>query len=142
MGQPKKKPYFTVDQYLTSERESLDRHFYVDGEIYAMAGESGEHGDISANALASLVVQLKGKPCRARTKDTKVRSGTIPLSGHGTAGMFSYPDILVICGGVIPPQDYEFLMRAGVSAVYGPGTNIPLAAGEILKLIAKRRMAA
>ncbi|HXA71084.1 MAG TPA: methylmalonyl-CoA mutase [Stellaceae bacterium] len=51
-------------------------------------------------------------------------------------------DILVICGGVIPPQDYEFLMRAGVSAVYGPGTNIPLAAGEILKLIAKRRMAA
>ena len=51
-------------------------------------------------------------------------------------------DILVICGGVIPPQDYEFLMRAGVSAVYGPGTNIPLAAGEILNLIAKRRMAA
>jgi len=51
-------------------------------------------------------------------------------------------DILVICGGVIPPQDYEFLMRAGVSAVYGPGTNIPLAAGEILKLIAKRRLAA
>ncbi|HEV3178811.1 MAG TPA: methylmalonyl-CoA mutase [Stellaceae bacterium] len=51
-------------------------------------------------------------------------------------------DILVICGGVIPPQDYEFLMRAGVSAVYGPGTNIPIAAGEILKLIAKRRMAA
>jgi methylmalonyl-CoA mutase len=51
-------------------------------------------------------------------------------------------DILVICGGVIPPQDYEFLMRAGVSAVYGPGTNIPLAASEILKLIAKRRMAA
>jgi len=48
----------------------------------------------------------------------------------------------VICGGVIPPQDYEFLMRAGVSAVYGPGTNIPLAAGEILKLIAKRRLAA
>ncbi|MGH7125307.1 MAG: methylmalonyl-CoA mutase, partial [Stellaceae bacterium] len=51
-------------------------------------------------------------------------------------------DILVICGGVIPPQDYEFLMKAGVSAVYGPGTNIQLAAGEILKLIAKRRMAA
>ena len=51
-------------------------------------------------------------------------------------------DLRVICGGVIPPQDYEFLMKAGVSAVYGPGTNIPLAAGEILTLIAKRRMAA
>ena len=51
-------------------------------------------------------------------------------------------DILVVCGGVIPPQDYEFLMQAGVSAIYGPGTNIPLAASEILRLIAKRRLAA
>jgi methylmalonyl-CoA mutase len=44
-------------------------------------------------------------------------------------------DILVVCGGVIPPQDYDFLMSAGVSAVYGPGTNIPVAAAEILGLI-------
>jgi Uma2 family endonuclease len=80
------------------ERASAERHLYLDGETYAMAGESGEHGDISANTLASLVFQLKGKPCRARTKDTKVRSGMIPLSGQSAAGMFSYPDILVICG--------------------------------------------
>ena len=46
-------------------------------------------------------------------------------------------DVLVVCGGVIPPQDYEFLMQAGVSAVYGPGTNIPHAASEILQLISK-----
>ncbi|HUK08233.1 MAG TPA: methylmalonyl-CoA mutase [Stellaceae bacterium] len=51
-------------------------------------------------------------------------------------------DILVICGGVIPPQDYEELKRAGVAAIYGPGTNIPLAASEILRLIEKRRLAA
>lgn len=47
-------------------------------------------------------------------------------------------DILVICGGVIPPQDYDELMAAGVSAVYGPGTNIPIAAAEMLKLIRER----
>ncbi|MEQ8602282.1 MAG: methylmalonyl-CoA mutase [Marivibrio sp.] len=46
-------------------------------------------------------------------------------------------DVLVVCGGVIPPQDYEFLMQAGVAAVYGPGTNIPHAASEILQLISK-----
>ncbi|WP_421876184.1 methylmalonyl-CoA mutase [Pacificispira sp.] len=46
-------------------------------------------------------------------------------------------DILVICGGVIPPQDYDFLLKAGASAIYGPGTNIPAAAGEILQLIEK-----
>jgi methylmalonyl-CoA mutase len=51
-------------------------------------------------------------------------------------------DILVVCGGVIPPQDYEFLMQAGASAIYGPGTNIPHAASEILGLIAHRRLAA
>ncbi len=51
-------------------------------------------------------------------------------------------DILVICGGVIPPQDYEFLTGAGVAAIYGPGSNIPLAAAEILGLIRRRRKAA
>ena len=47
-------------------------------------------------------------------------------------------NILVVVGGVIPPQDYAFLQEAGVAAVYGPGTNIPLAASEVLKLIAAR----
>ena len=51
-------------------------------------------------------------------------------------------DILVVVGGVIPPKDYDFLKRAGVSAIYGPGTNIPAAAAEILSLIQKRRLAA
>jgi len=44
-------------------------------------------------------------------------------------------DILVITGGVIPPQDYDFLRQAGVAAIFGPGTNIPAAAAEILGLI-------
>ncbi len=51
-------------------------------------------------------------------------------------------DIVVICGGVIPPQDYDFLRQAGVHAIYGPGTNIPHAASEILGLIRRHREAA
>jgi methylmalonyl-CoA mutase len=51
-------------------------------------------------------------------------------------------DILIVCGGVIPPQDYEFLLSHGVSAIYGPGSNIPDAAHEILGLIEQRRAAA
>ncbi|MEL7105607.1 MAG: methylmalonyl-CoA mutase [Pseudomonadota bacterium] len=50
-------------------------------------------------------------------------------------------DIIVICGGVIPQQDYAFLMQAGVAAIFGPGTNIPAAASDILKLIAQARTA-
>jgi methylmalonyl-CoA mutase len=48
-------------------------------------------------------------------------------------------DILVICGGVIPQQDYDFLKKAGVKAIFGPGTNIPEAARDILKLIRATR---
>ncbi|MCB1804514.1 MAG: methylmalonyl-CoA mutase, partial [Candidatus Competibacteraceae bacterium] len=50
-------------------------------------------------------------------------------------------DILVVCGGVIPPQDYQPLQQAGVAAIYGPGTNIPLAAAEVMKLIRARQTA-
>ena len=48
-------------------------------------------------------------------------------------------DILVICGGVIPQQDYKFLTDAGVKAIFGPGTNIPKAAADILTLIRATR---
>jgi methylmalonyl-CoA mutase C-terminal domain/methylmalonyl-CoA mutase N-terminal domain len=50
-------------------------------------------------------------------------------------------DIMVVTGGVIPQQDYDFLYQAGVAAVYGPGTNIPKAAAEILDLLRKRKAA-
>ncbi|PYC48877.1 methylmalonyl-CoA mutase [Litorivita pollutaquae] len=48
-------------------------------------------------------------------------------------------DILVICGGVIPQQDYDFLKKVGVKAIFGPGTNIPEAAQDILRLIRAAR---
>ncbi len=48
-------------------------------------------------------------------------------------------DIIVICGGVIPPQDYDALYAAGVSAIYGPGTNIVEAAREVLDKIRDKR---
>merc|ERR1712071_590823 len=44
-------------------------------------------------------------------------------------------DIIVICGGVIPPQDYDFLYEHGCCAVYGPGTRIPVAASELIDKI-------
>ena len=51
-------------------------------------------------------------------------------------------DILVVCGGVIPARDYDFLYKAGVSAIFGPGTNIPEAAADILLLLKKAGKAA
>ena len=55
------------------------------------------------------------------------------------------PDVLIICGGVIPPQDYDFLYKAGVGAIFGPGTKLPIAALEVVNLISghveKQRLA-
>ena len=51
-------------------------------------------------------------------------------------------DVLVVCGGVIPAKDYDFLRQAGVSGIYGPGTNIPSAAAEILGLLRSHRISA
>ena len=94
----KSKPYYTIEQYLNWEREGDEPSEFVDGEIYAMAGESAAHADISMNLAGSLQQQLKGSECRARTKDTKVRSGA--LKEHLGRGMVSYPDMVVICGEV------------------------------------------
>ncbi|MEM8655676.1 MAG: methylmalonyl-CoA mutase [Pseudomonadota bacterium] len=51
-------------------------------------------------------------------------------------------DIIVICGGVIPQQDYQFLYDAGVKAIFGPGTNIPDAAQHILNILREGEKAA
>jgi methylmalonyl-CoA mutase len=48
-------------------------------------------------------------------------------------------DVVVVVGGVIPPQDYDELHTAGVAAIFGPGTNIPEAAGEVLALLSEHR---
>ena len=44
-------------------------------------------------------------------------------------------DIMVIAGGVIPPQDYDFLYKAGVAAIFGPGTSVAKAAVEMMKIL-------
>jgi Uma2 family endonuclease len=94
---PDKTPYrFTVEEYLTFERASDERHEYLDGAIYAMAGESLAHGDICSNLTGLLFAQLRGTPCRVLSKDTKVRAG--PGEGRTRKGLWAYPDLLVVCG--------------------------------------------
>lgn len=98
MAVPQHQLIFNEGQYLKFERKAEIRHEYVDGHIYAMAGESDEHGDITVNLTMSLGTQLKGTNCRTRTKDTKVRSGPFPFIKRSLKGLYSYPDLLVICG--------------------------------------------
>jgi Uma2 family endonuclease len=97
MSLPREETVYTVEEYLAAERESEERHEYLDGLIYAMAGESVEHGTICTNLVGLLYARLKGSPCQVMSKDMKVRSG--PEPGRGTTkGLYSYPDLVVVCG--------------------------------------------
>ncbi len=100
MGQPQTEPkLMTEAEYLAFERAALDeRHFFVDGEIFAMSGESHRHGRVSANLSRWILVQLDGKPCQAYLKDMRVRSGPIAAATKNASGMYSYPDVVVFCG--------------------------------------------
>lgn len=93
---------YTVDEYLEMERAAVERHEFIDGEIYQMAGESDAHGIISANLSGEIYSQLKSKDCQLRIKDAKIKSGGFAqMLGKSTKGMFSYPDLVVVCGEVI-----------------------------------------
>lgn len=100
MALAKPKEYvYTTGEYFEIDRATDERYEYFDGEIYQMAGESGEHGDICTNFSSELRFQLKGQDCRVRSKDSKVRSGALSNKRNQVMKeMFSYPDILVICG--------------------------------------------
>jgi methylmalonyl-CoA mutase len=74
-------------------------------------------------------VHVVGVSSQAAGHKTLVPSLIAALQAAGAS------EILVICGGVIPPKDYDMLSEAGVSAIFGPGTNIPIAAAEVLSLI-------
>ena len=80
-------------------------------------------------------VHVIGVSSQAAGHKTLVPQLIAALKAHGA------DDILVVCGGVIPPQDYDQLRALGVAAIYGPGTHIPKAAAEVLSLISARRVA-
>ena len=89
---------YTVEDYLALERASEERHEYLDGRLYAMAGESPEHGTICTNLTILIASQLRGTPCQAWAQDTRVRSGPTPRPRQPPRGMFSYPNVVVVCG--------------------------------------------
>ena len=92
------KLLYTVEDYLKVDRISDERYEYLDGEVWLMAGETDAHGIISFNLAGILHDQIKGTSCQGRVKNTKVRSGAVGKQSRSTKGMFSYPDIVIICG--------------------------------------------
>ncbi|MEO8074474.1 MAG: Uma2 family endonuclease [Acidobacteriota bacterium] len=80
----------TPEGYLKFEREADSRHEFLDGEIYAMAGESLSHSRVCMNLAREAGNALKGKTCEALSPNMKVCTST--------ASLFSYPDLMIVCG--------------------------------------------
>lgn len=98
MSLPQTELTHSVEEYLAIERDSEERYEYLDGVIYEMAGESPEHGAICMNLSRIVSTQLLGTPCQAFAKDTKIRSGPAPRTRRSSKGLYSYPDLVVVCG--------------------------------------------
>ncbi len=90
MGIPQALPVFTSEEYLLLERASEIRHEYLDGFVYAMAGESPEHSTLCFNLAGILHAQLINKACRGFSPNMKVRTDE--------SGLYAYPDLAVVCG--------------------------------------------
>ncbi len=87
MAKTLEKPV-TVEAYLELEEQSETRHEFVDGQLLAMAGETGEHEDIVFNIVAALRNIAQAKGCRLRGPSVKLR-----VSGR----RYRYPDVYIVC---------------------------------------------
>jgi Uma2 family endonuclease len=96
MSLPRTLSHFSPEEYLAFERGTDARHEYLDGHVYAMAGESIEHSRICVNVAGELRSRLKGRPCEVLSPNMKVVTSP--------AGLFSYPDVVVLCG---EPRFYD-----------------------------------
>jgi Uma2 family endonuclease len=84
------KPFITPEEYLRLEREAPYKSEYYNGEMFAMAGGSPTHSVLTASVIGALTSLLRGKRCAPYDSNLRV---FIP----GT-GLYTYPDISVICG--------------------------------------------
>ena len=82
-----KKQSVTEEDYLQGELKSDTKHEFIQGEIYAMAGASEDHGSIALNIGSEFRNHLKTSPCRTFVADMKVKVNE----------NFYYPDVIVVC---------------------------------------------
>lgn len=85
--------YVTAEEYLASERISEQKHEYLAGVVYAMAGGTLDHNRIAGNTYRALGNQLSGRKCEPFSSDVRVRVLT------NAAEFYYYPDVTVDCSG-------------------------------------------
>jgi Uma2 family endonuclease len=82
-------PRFTPEEYFAWEEKQLERHEYIDGEVYAMSGGTVNHSQIAVNFLSLLKNHLSGSGCKTLNSDCRVKMVE--------ADNYTYPDVSVTC---------------------------------------------
>ncbi|MEO7948473.1 MAG: Uma2 family endonuclease [Polaromonas sp.] len=92
MGQAAQKTVFTSADYLLWEADQLERHEFLNGEVFAMAGAEDRHVTVAGNLYIALRQHLSGSPCRTYMSDMRLHIAA--------ANSYFYPDVLVTCSAL------------------------------------------
>lgn len=112
------KVYITPEQYEEIEERSEIRHEYYRGEMFAMSGGTEAHSLITGNLIRALGNNLEDRPCKVYTNDMRVKVNA--------TGLYTYPDVSVVCGPAIFTQSEEkttLLNPTVVIEVLSPSTE-------------------
>jgi Uma2 family endonuclease len=90
------KNKITIEEYLQLEKASDVKHEYYEGEVFTMSGAKPRHVVIAKNLMRDIATALRGKPCQPYGNDLRIH---IPENT-----LFTYPDISIICGDIVPSE--------------------------------------
>ena len=114
MGQAVPKTIFSVTDYLTWESAQLDRHEFLDGEVFAMAGAEDRHMTVAGNLYIALRQHLSGSPCRTYMSDMRLHVAAV--------NSYFYPDVLVTCSPLDLASSMLKTEPKMIAEVLSPGT--------------------
>lgn len=109
------KYHLTPDEYLQWEARQEIKHEYINGEVYAMTGETIPHNAIAVNLIAALRPHVRGSSCRVLGTEAKV--------GITQKGSFFYPDVLVTCNAQDRQAIQVIQFPKLIVEVLSPGTE-------------------
>ena len=114
MGHAARQPAMTAAEFLAWEAGQVERHEFVSGEVFAMAGAGAGHAMVAGNLYMALRQHLRGTPCRTFMSDMKLHAET--------SGSYFYPDVFVTCSA--SDRTSQLVMREPtlVIEVLSPGT--------------------
>ena len=115
MSQPAPQCRFDASAYLDWEAQQADKHEYLDGEVFAMAGASDAHVTLAGNLFVALRTHLRGGPCSVFISDMKLRVEA--------DNAYFYPDVFVTCAEADRAQPLHKSAPTLVAEVLSPSTS-------------------